>query len=53
MEQKVRIVKGIEDIENKINDIIREENSAGWRLVHITSHFSRQTIWCLMFEALK
>lgn len=50
MKQCVKILFGIDNIENKMNTLIEQMNSQGWELVQITSHYSRQTNWCLLFE---
>ncbi len=50
MKQCVKILFGIDNIENKMNTLIEQMNSQGWKLTQIISHYSRQTNWCLLFE---
>ena len=48
--QEIVILSGIADIEEKINQKIREYNQNGWYVKQITSHACNQSKWCLLFE---
>lgn len=48
--QCVRVLFGIEKIEDKLNDTIQSMNKQGWKLKSITTHYSKQSNWVLLFE---
>lgn len=48
--QCVRVLFGFDNIENKINSLIQTMNEQGWKLKSITTHYSKQSNWVLLFE---
>ena len=50
MKQCVKILFGIEKIEERINNVIADMNTKGWKLTQVISHYSKQSNWCLIFE---
>lgn len=49
-EQKVRLLQGSIELENKINSVIHEENEKGFELKSITALFTNKSNWVLLFE---
>lgn len=53
IKQKIKVIFGINDIENRINNVIKEENANGWKLTSINAHASNHSMWTLLFEKVK
>ena len=49
-EQKVVVIKGLTDVEDKINEEITLNQKQGWYVKQITSHASNISIWTILFE---
>lgn len=49
-QQKVFIISGTSEIEQRLNEAIKENNNNGWYVKQITSHASNRSQWCVLFE---
>jgi hypothetical protein len=49
-QQCVKIIKGVDNVENEINAEIEKKNKEGWALKSVSNHFGKVSIWCLLFE---
>ena len=50
MKQCVKVLFGIENVEDRINTVVEEMNGKGWILEQVATHYSRQSNWCLVFK---